>query len=239
MRILLLAMNPETKTTAPSVHTPMTEAIEALKFMKAMFQESQTPEVFTWSSVSNNQAMLAGRASYVLNAISITRQSEREHLPTGGRSMICGALKGPLRCMAAPHVTDCYVIWDFAKNKAGAQQFLIDYMNAFHDAFVAGQFYNFPCFPATCPGLKKEIVNDPRANPPDKYIVLSNALDWTTNVGYPGYATSAIAEAFTLGPFQLCLPRPCATMRPRRTQPRRPRRSTNASSPSGRKTTCR
>jgi multiple sugar transport system substrate-binding protein len=46
------------------------------------------------------------------------------------------------------------------------------------------------------PDLKKEIANDPRATPPDKYKVLSDVLDWATNVGYPGYATAAIDEAF-------------------------------------------
>ena len=89
-----------------------------------------------------------------------------------------------------------YVVWDFAENKEGAQQFLIDFVDAFHDSFAAGQFYNFPCFPSLVPDLKKEISNDPRANPADKYKVLGNVLDWATNVGYPGYATAAIDEAF-------------------------------------------
>jgi multiple sugar transport system substrate-binding protein len=140
--------------------------------------------------------MLAGRVSYVMNAISITRQSEREHLPIDSKIMVSRALKGPVRRIAAEHVMNCYVIWNFAENKDGAQQFLIDYMDHFHDGFVAGQFYNFPCFPTTVPDLQKEIANDPRANPPDKYKVLGDVLDWATNVGYPGYASAAIDEAF-------------------------------------------
>ncbi len=74
--------------------------------------------------------------------------------------------------------------------------YLIDFIDAFHDSFIAGQFYNFPCFPSTVPNLKQEISNDPRANPADKYKVLGNVLDWATNVGYPGYGTAAIDEAF-------------------------------------------
>jgi len=171
--------------------------IEALKFMKALYQESETAEVFTWTPPSNNQAMLAGRVSYVANAISITRQSEREHMPIDSKIMISQALKGPVRRIAAEHVMNCYVIWEFAENKEGAQQFLIDYMDSFHEGFVAGQFYNFPCFPKTVPNLKQEIANDPRANPPDKYKVLGNVLEWATNVGYPGYASAGIDEAFT------------------------------------------
>src|SRR6202000_2727946 len=66
---------------------------EALKFMKPLYEEAQTPEVFTWSPPSNNQAMLAGKVSYVANAISITRQSEREKLPIDKNIMISRALK--------------------------------------------------------------------------------------------------------------------------------------------------
>jgi multiple sugar transport system substrate-binding protein len=140
--------------------------------------------------------MLAGRVSFVMNAISITRQSEREHLPIDEKIMISPALKGPARRIAAEHVMNCYVVWNFAENKEGAQQFLIDYMDHFHDGFSAGQFYNFPCFPSLVPNIKQEISNDSRAHPPDKYKVLGNVLEWATNVGYPGYATAAIDEAF-------------------------------------------
>ena len=41
-----------------------------------------------------------------------------------------------------------------------------------------------------------ELMNDPKAAPPDKYKVLANVLDWATNVGYPGYATASIDEVF-------------------------------------------
>ena len=99
--------------------------------MKALYEESETPEVFTWTPPSNNQAMLAGKVSYVANAISITRQAEREKQPIDKNIMISHALKGPVRRIAAEHVMDCYVIWEFAENKDGAQQFLIDYIDAF------------------------------------------------------------------------------------------------------------
>jgi multiple sugar transport system substrate-binding protein len=172
------------------------QTIEALKFMKALFQESQTPEVFTWDPSANNRVMLAGKASFVMNAISITRQAEREHQPISSKIGISRALKGPVRRMAAEHVMDCYVIWNFAQNKEGAQQFLIDYIGAFNDVFANSQFYNFPCFPKTVPTLNQAIAADNRADPKDKYKVLTDVLDWTTNVGFPGFATAGIDEAF-------------------------------------------
>jgi len=196
MRALLWSFGGAEQDEAGNVTINSKQTVEALKFMKALYQETETAEVFTWTPPSNNQAMLAGRVSYVANAISITRQAEREHLPIDSKIMVSRALKGPARRIAAEHVMNCYVIWDFAENKDGAQQFLIDYIDAFHDGFIAGQFYNFPCFPSVVPKLKEEIANDPRATPSNKYAVLGDVLDWATNVGYPGYATAAIDEAF-------------------------------------------
>jgi len=197
MRAILWSFGGAEQDEAGNVTINSKNTLEALKYMRALFQESETPEVFTWTPPSNNQAMLAGRVSFVMNAISITRQSEREHLPIDSKIMISPALKGPVRRIAAEHVMNCYVVWDFADEKELAQKFLIDYMDHFHDGFVAGQFYNFPCFPKTVPDLQKEIAYDQRANPPDKYKVLGDVLDWATNVGYPGYATAGISEAFT------------------------------------------
>jgi multiple sugar transport system substrate-binding protein len=196
MRALLWSFGGAEQDEAGNVTINSKQTVEALKFMKALYQETETAEVFTWTPPSNNQAMLAGRVSYVANAISITRQAEREHLPIDSKIMVSRALKGPARRIAAEHVMNCYVIWDFAENKDGAHQFLIDYIDHFHDGFIAGQFYNFPCFPSVVPKLKEEIANDPRATPNNKYAVLGDVLDWATNVGYPGYATAAIDEAF-------------------------------------------
>ncbi len=196
LRALLWSFGGAEQDIAGNVTINSKQTIEALKFMKALYQESETAEVFAWTPPSNNQAMLAGKVSYVANAISITRQSERDHMPIDSKIMISRALKGPAHRLAAEHVMDCYVVWNFAENKEGAQQFLIDYIDAFHDGFVAGQFYNFPCFPSTVPNLQKEISNDPRANPADKYKVLGDVLTWATNVGYPGYASAGIDEAF-------------------------------------------
>jgi multiple sugar transport system substrate-binding protein len=106
------------------------------------------------------------------------------------------ALKGPVRRIASEHVMDCYVIWKFAENIEGAKKFLVDYVADFGNAFKASEFYNFPCFPKTVPNINELLADDPAGVPRDKYKVLSNVLDWATNVGYPGYATAAIDEVF-------------------------------------------
>jgi multiple sugar transport system substrate-binding protein len=181
------------------INSPQT--LEALKYMRALYKQAQTPEVFTWDPSSNNRGILAGKLSFVENAISVTRTAEKENPEMSKKIQLTPALKGPVRRIAAEHVMDCYVIWNFAENKAGAKRFLVDYVDSFADAFKASEFYNFPCFPQTVPNLTELIANDPKASPPDKYKVLGNVLEWATNVGYPGYATAAIDEVFNT--FQL------------------------------------
>jgi multiple sugar transport system substrate-binding protein len=170
--------------------------LEAIKFVKALYQEAMTPEVFTWDASSNNRAMIAGRISLALNAISITRTAEKDNPEISRKIQLTKALRGPARAIGLEHVMQCYVVWKFAENIDGAKQFLVDYTTDFRQAFQAGEFYDFPCFPKTVPDLKKLIAHDPKAHPPDKYKVLDDVIEWATNVGYPGYANAAIDEIF-------------------------------------------
>jgi multiple sugar transport system substrate-binding protein len=177
-----------------TINSPQT--LEALKFVKALFEEAMTPEVLAWDASSNNRQILAGRSSLVLNAISVTRTGENTNLPIHEKIALAKAAQGPARRIGLEHVMDCYVTWKFSQNIDGAQKFLIDYVDNFQKAFDASQFYNFPCFAATVPDLVKAVSNDPKGVPPDKYAVLADVLDWATNVGYPGYSNAAIDETF-------------------------------------------
>lgn len=171
--------------------------LEAIKFVKALYEETMTDEVFSWEASSNNRFMLSGKGSLALNAISITRTGENKKMPVVDNIWLAKAAAGPVRRIGLEHVMDVYVIWKFAENIEGAKQFLVDYIGNFRQGFLASQFYNFPCFPQTVPDLQQLISNDPKANPPDKYKVLSDVLDWATNVGYPGYANAAIGDVFS------------------------------------------
>lgn len=196
MRALLWSFGgaEQTPDGRPALYSKNT--IAAVKFMRDLYKETETPEVFSWDPSSNNRGILAGKLSYVANAISVTRQAEKDNPEMSKQIQLRPALKGPVRRIASEHVMSCYVIWNFAENKEGASQFLIDLINDFETAFKASEFYNFPCFSSTVPNLKQLIANDPKAVPPDKYAVLGDVLTWATNVGYPGYATAAIDEVF-------------------------------------------
>ncbi len=173
------------------------ETLESLKYMRALYKESETPEVFTWDASSNNRAMLAGKISYTMNAISIPRAAEKDNPEMAKKIWVSPVLKGPVRRMAPETLMNHYVIWNFSENKEGAKQLLLDLMDNFRAAFQASEFYNFPCFPKTVPDLKERLMHDGKADPPDKYKVLVDALDWSTNMGYPGYASAAIDQALS------------------------------------------
>jgi len=196
MRALLWSFGGSVQDADGKVVIDSKNTIEALKYMRALYKESETPEVFTWDPSSNNRAILSGRASFVANAISVTRQAELDNPQMSKLIQMTPALKGPVAQWASEHVMSCYVIWNFAQNKEGAKQFLADLVNDFHTAFTASKFYNLPCFPSTVPELVKEVSYDPSGVPADKYKFLAGALNWSTNVGHPGYATAAIDEVF-------------------------------------------
>jgi multiple sugar transport system substrate-binding protein len=140
--------------------------------------------------------MISGRCSFVQNAISVTRSAERENPEMARNIGLTPALAGPVRRLAAEHLMSCYAIWKFAVNPDGARQFLVDFVDAFPAVFRESAFYNLPCYPSTVPDLSARIAADAAAQPPGKYALLASALDWSTNVGYPGYATAAIDEVF-------------------------------------------
>jgi len=196
LRAVLWSFGGAEQDESGSVAINSKQTIEALKYVRALYKEAMTPEVFTWDPSSNNRMILAGKASFICNAISVTRTAEREHSDMSKKIGLTPALKGPVRRIAAEHVMNCYVIWKFAQNRDGAQQFLVDLIDHFSDVFREGKSYNFPCFPASLPDLQQRIALDPKADPADKYKVLGSVLDWATNIGYPGYATAAIDEVF-------------------------------------------
>jgi multiple sugar transport system substrate-binding protein len=172
------------------------ETLEAVKFVMALYEECMTEEVFAWDASANNRFMISGKGSLALNAISITRTAEKSAPEMEKKIWLAKACKGPVRRMGLEHVMDVYVIWKFAENIEGAKKFLVDYISNFREAFLASEYYNFPCFAKTVPNLKELVAHDKKAQPPDKYKVLEDVLDWATNVGYPGYANAAIDEVF-------------------------------------------
>ena len=109
----------------PALKSPA--ALEAFKFVKALYEETMIAEVLTWDPASNNRLMLEGVGSLVLNAISITRTAENTKNPVGEQIWLAPVPQGPVRHLTPPWL-QTYVIWKFATNIDGAKQFLVDYI---------------------------------------------------------------------------------------------------------------
>jgi ABC-type glycerol-3-phosphate transport system substrate-binding protein len=56
------------------INSPQT--IEAVDYMARLFRASMTDEVFAWNAASNNQGLIAGNLSYILNSISAYRTAQ-------------------------------------------------------------------------------------------------------------------------------------------------------------------
>ncbi len=196
LRSIMYSLGSSVQDEEGNVALNSKQTLEAIKLVKAMYDESMAPDVFTWDASSNNRFMLNGKASLTMNAISITRTAERDAPEMSKKIWLAKAPQGPVRRMGLQHVMNVYSIWKFAENIDGAKKFLVDYVSNSDKAFLASEFYNFPCFPETVPDLKKQLSYDVRADPPDKYKVLEDVQDWATNIGYPGYVNAGISEVF-------------------------------------------
>lgn len=174
--------------------------IDAVSYMVKLFKQTMTDEVFSWNAASNNQGLVAGQLSYILNSISAYRTAQTTNPSVADDIFFTPALKGPGgKGLASQHVVRSYMIPNWAANVDKAKQFLIDLVGAAHSSVYNSQLYDFPAFPSTpaASALPGWLSNDPfNSKPASKLELLGTAQQWTTNVGYPGAANAAIGEIF-------------------------------------------
>ena len=172
------------------------QTVEVLKFARELYRQGMSNEIFAWTASSNNQAMVAGRLSLAMNAISITRTAELTNPAMAARINLAGIPAGPAGRIGLEHVMGAYVIWKFARNKAAARKFLVDLEVKYIGAFENSKFYNFPSWPASVPNIPRRLERD-NAKPAGKYKVLGTIAEkYTNNPGHPGFTNAAIDEIF-------------------------------------------
>ena len=173
------------------------ETVDAVTFMSNLFKKSMTEEVFAWNAASNNQLLIAGRASYILNSISAYRTAQTASPQVANDVYFVKALEGPGGGWAAQHVMYNWIVPTYAGNIDAAKEFLLNYTHNQARATYESELYDFPAFPERVPKLQKWLGNDPfGSKPSDKLAVLSDAESWSKNVGYRGSASTAIGEVF-------------------------------------------
>ena len=169
---------------------------KAVDYTQSLFEDAGSPDELAWGSAGNVRAMLARKTSCTINAISLARAAEKQDPEIAKKMLLYPPLKGPGGIVAVPHVTNCSAVWNFAQNQEGAKQFLTELIDHSQTSYEKSRGCNFPIYQKTIPDLIVRLMNDGQADPPWKYEAIKDALYWTRNLGWPGYATPAAMEIF-------------------------------------------
>jgi multiple sugar transport system substrate-binding protein len=174
------------------------QTIEAVDYMARLFKATMTDEVFAWNAASNNQGLIAGSLSYILNSISAYRTAQTANPDIAGDVYFTPPLKGPRGVgLASEHVIPIYAIPRHAKNPDAAKEFILHLTANYASATNNSELYTFPAFPQTVPQLNGWLENDPYGSQPaNKLAFLKDAEKWSTTIGHPGPANAAIGEVF-------------------------------------------
>lgn len=177
------------------INSPQTVA--AVEFMQQLYRDTMTPEVFSWNAASNNQGLIAGQLSYILNSISAYRTSQEQNPEVADDTLFVPALAGSDTAIAASHVMYNWIVPTHAGNPDAAKEFLLHYTANMPSATYHSKLYDFPAWPDLVPQLDGWLDSDPfGSTPSDKLAVLKTSTDWATNIGHPGPASPAIGEVF-------------------------------------------
>src|SRR5215211_1522858 len=120
------------------------ETVAAVEYMANLFKNAMTDEVFGWTAASNNQLLIAGQASYILNSISAYRTAQADQPDVAKDVFFTSPLVGPAgqeRALAHGHAVFIYQIPTFSKYQDTAKEFLL-YLTAHYDqATDQSKFY--------------------------------------------------------------------------------------------------
>lgn len=179
------------------------EVIDAVNYVIDLYNNTMTEEVFSWNAASNNQGLIAGELSYILNSISAYRSLQKIDPEAADNIGLVPALTGPNGDQhASAHVWNIYIIPNYVEGPEleAAKAFLLHLTENYSQAVFNSELYNFPAFESTAPQLFEEggwLDNDPfGSRPADKLTVLLSAKDWVTYLGWPGPSNPAVAEIY-------------------------------------------
>ena len=170
---------------------------EVLKYIQALCKDAGSPKQLNWGPSGNVEAMLKRQSSCSINAISLVRDAEAQDPKLASLIKLQPPLLGQSGIIAVPHVSNCSTVWNFAQNEKGAVKFLADMIDSSKAIYEKTRGCNFPVYQKTLPDLVVRLENDATGQPPYKYKELKDALHWTCNLGFPGFADAVAAEVFT------------------------------------------
>jgi len=177
------------------------EVVEAVQYMVDLYQGAMRPDsVFDWTAATNNQGLIAGDLSYIMNSISAYRSLQKIDPEAADDIGFGPALEGPRGDRwASSHVWAIYVIPNYVEGAEleAAKAFMLHLAANYNQATFNSELYTFPAFGDTVPQLSDWLANDPfGSRPADKLALLGEAHEWTAWIGFPGPANPATGEVF-------------------------------------------
>lgn len=199
--------------------TNRARVIDAVKYMVDLYKRTMTPAVFAWNAASNNQDLIAGKASFIVNSISAYRSAQASVPDIARDVFFTPPLVGPHGDRwANVHVLYSYIIPKFAKAREDlAKRFILHLAKNYDQAMYQSKLYNSPSFfgtpvsggdrgyPAVAGASTVKNLSDAWfAHDPfrldgeadGKLATLTDAVKWTANLGHPGYSNPAVGEVF-------------------------------------------
>lgn len=179
-----------------ALDSPETRA--ALLYAKELFERTiATQEVFNWDSGSNNDSILAGASSYILNPISAYREAQRQDPAAALDMYFRRPPAGPSGDGKVMVSTFTQLVPSYSKHQSEAKDFIVHLASAAQFEVYNSELYNLPAFPVGTAELENYFNRDPFASdPPDKLSLFADARNWSANVGYPASANAAISDVF-------------------------------------------
>ena len=192
MRALLWSFGGSDQDANGNVAIYSKETIEAIKYMRSLYKETETAEVFTWDPSSNNRGILAGRLSFVCNAISVTRSAEKDNPDMSARILVSPALEGagpPDRRRARDGLLRGLGLRG-EQGRAPSSSSSTTSTTSGRPSRRASSTTS-PASPRTVPDLAQQLSNDPEGQSP-RQVQGSRPTSSTgpPTSGYPGYATA-------------------------------------------------
>ena len=211
------------------------ETIAAVEFMTQLFEGAMSDEVFGWNAASNNQGLVAGQLSFILNSISAWRTAQdtdpddrRRHLLRPRPRGAGDGDRGTARALQLDRPDP--------RREPGYGQGV---PAPLHGELRGGDL--------RVEALRLPGLGQPRPRPrrvahqrsvqrqaAGQARVLTGATDWRTNIGHPGPASPAVARDLQhLRGVEHARPRRPRGSRPPPSRSPKPRRSATTSSTSG------
>src|SRR5215510_9258452 len=164
------------------------ETREGLRFLKALFDEAMTPEVFSWDDASDNRYLASGVACWVHDAISAYRTTEDTNPSVFKNTQLALEPQGLPGKRVSISNPNAYAIWKFSKNVPAAKEFLLYLADNWKDSMIGSRGYNMPFVKQASQKPMPVIGSDP------KLQVLQDFPEFVGFAGYPGPFTPPIQE---------------------------------------------